>query len=157
MVLINTGGNMCTTVQPKSTPFKKPRKSGGSPKGVKQPPILATRKMKKITTWTLCLRLSLALSSGRIISMAAPVVPIMEARTVPMASKMVLSLAEPCRLPHTRMPPEMVYKASSSKIKGMYSPIMAWAMRCRLWLLPKVNVNGIRNNSVQPRVILPKW
>ena len=83
-------------------------------------------------------------------------VPIMDASAVPMASKAVLSLAEPCRLPHTRMPPDMVYSASSSKINGMYSPIMAWAIRCRLWCEPNVNVNGIRNSSVQPRVILPK-
>ena len=99
----------------------------------------------------------MALSSGRIISIAAPVVPMMEANAVPMASSAVLSFAEPCKLPHTRMPPEMVYKASSSRIKGMYSPMSAWAITCRLWFAPNVSVNGIKNSSVQPRVILPKW
>ncbi len=34
-------------VQKKLTPFKKPKKSGGSPSGLREPPILATRKMKK--------------------------------------------------------------------------------------------------------------
>ena len=53
--------------------------------------------------------------------MAAPVVPMMEARAVPMASRRVLSLAEPCKLPHTRMPPEMVYKASSSRIRDVFA------------------------------------
>ena len=39
---------MCSVVQKKETPFRKPRKSGGSPKGVSAPPTLATRKMKKM-------------------------------------------------------------------------------------------------------------
>ena len=43
----NIGKNIAEVVQKKSTPFKKPRKSGGSPKGVNDPPIFATRKMKK--------------------------------------------------------------------------------------------------------------
>ena len=34
-------------VQKKGTPCRKPRKSGGSPSGVSEPPTLATRKMKK--------------------------------------------------------------------------------------------------------------
>ncbi|MNZ98420.1 hypothetical protein D3C78_1177020 [compost metagenome] len=99
---------MCSTVQKKPTPLRKPRNSGGSPSGVSPPPMLATRKMKNTTTCTRCLRLSLARSSGRIISIAAPVVPISEASSTPMASNAVFSCGEPCRLPHTRMPPEMV-------------------------------------------------
>ena len=154
---ISTGASMCCTVHRKSTPFRKPKNSGGSPSGVRPPPMLATKKIKKITTCTLCLRLSFAFSSGRIISMAAPVVPMMGASRVPMAKSAVLSLGEPCRLPHTRIPPEMVYKASSSRINGMYSPTMACAMRWMLSPKPKTSVNGIRNSSVQPAVILPKW
>ena len=34
-------------VQKKLTPLRKPRKSGGSPRGESEPPMLATRKMKK--------------------------------------------------------------------------------------------------------------
>ena len=37
-------------VQKKSTPFRNPRNNGGSPSGVSEPPMLATRKMKKTTT-----------------------------------------------------------------------------------------------------------
>ena len=48
--------------------------SGGSPSGVSAPPI-ATKIMKKITTWALLERPALARISGRIRIMAAPVVP----------------------------------------------------------------------------------
>ena len=44
------GSSIAFVVQKKSTPFKKPRKSGGSPNGVNEPPILATRKIKKTIT-----------------------------------------------------------------------------------------------------------
>src|SRR5260364_252295 len=49
----------------------KQRNKGGSPSGVNAPPILATRKIKKITTCTVCRRLSFARSNGRISSIAA--------------------------------------------------------------------------------------
>jgi len=42
-------GKMCFTVHKKSTPFKKPKNSGGSPNGVSEPPALETMKMKKIS------------------------------------------------------------------------------------------------------------
>ena len=70
-------------VQKKSTPRRKPTNSGGSPSGDSAPPILATRKMKNITTWALCLRAALARISGRTRIMAAPVVPTMLAIAVP--------------------------------------------------------------------------
>ena len=41
------GANIADVVQKKLTPFKKPKNSGGSPKGVNDPPIFATRKIKK--------------------------------------------------------------------------------------------------------------
>jgi hypothetical protein len=47
------GQSMCSNVHRKSTPLRKPRKRGGSPSGVSEPPILATRKMKNKKTWTL--------------------------------------------------------------------------------------------------------
>ena len=43
------GYNMADVVQKKSTPFKKPKKRGGSPKGVKEPPIFATKNIKNTT------------------------------------------------------------------------------------------------------------
>ena len=69
------GGAMARKVQPKSTPRRKPRNSGGSPSGVSEPPMLPTRKMKKTKTWVRCRRSPLARINGRISSMAAPVVP----------------------------------------------------------------------------------
>ncbi|MCY1235244.1 hypothetical protein D9M72_478520 [compost metagenome] len=95
-------------VQKKSTPFRKPRNSGGSPSGVSEPPAFATRKMKNTTTCATCRRLSLARSSGRISSMAAPVVPMKLASTVPSARMPVLSPGVPCRLPRTQMPPATI-------------------------------------------------
>ena len=56
---------------------------GGSPSGVKEPPILATRKIKKTIMWTFFFLNWLALINGRINSMAAPVVPIQLANKVP--------------------------------------------------------------------------
>ena len=44
------GTNMADVVQKKSTPFRKPKKRGGSPKGVNEPPIFATKKIKKMIT-----------------------------------------------------------------------------------------------------------
>ena len=43
-------------VQKNGTPWMKPRNSGGSPSGVRAPPMLATRKMKKMKTCALCRR-----------------------------------------------------------------------------------------------------
>ena len=70
-------------VQKKSTPFKKPRNSGGSPRGVNEPPIFATKKMKNTIMWVLFFLNSLALIMGLINNIAAPVVPIQLAKTVP--------------------------------------------------------------------------
>ena len=50
------GSSMASNVQRKSTPLRKPRKSGGSPSGVSEPPIFETRKIKNTNTWTLCRR-----------------------------------------------------------------------------------------------------
>ena len=78
------GKNMAFVVQKKSTPLRNPRKRGGSPNGVSDPPIFATRKIKKTITCTLCFRSLFARIRGRINSIAAPVVPIQLAKTVPM-------------------------------------------------------------------------
>ena len=42
------GYNIYCVVQKKSIPFKKPKNNGGSPKGVNEPPIFETRKIKNI-------------------------------------------------------------------------------------------------------------
>ena len=104
------------------TPLRKPRNSGGSPSGVSEPPMLATRKMKKTTTWTLCWRHALARSSGRISSIDAPVVPIQLAITVPTARSAVLTERRArASWPANWMPPATVNSASSRMMNGMYS------------------------------------
>ena len=114
----------CCKVQKKLTPFRKPRNRGGSPSGVSEPPMFATRKMKKITVCTLYLRCAFARISGRISSMAAPVVPIQLARIVPISRMAVFTAGLPARLPVTLMPPEIVNRANSRMINGTYSSRM---------------------------------
>ena len=92
-------------VQKKSTPRRKPTNSGGSPSGDSAPPILATRKMKKITTWALFLRAALARINGRTRIMAAPVVPTMLAIAVPSTRMPAFTSGPPRKVPVTRMPP----------------------------------------------------
>ncbi|KZR98473.1 Uncharacterized protein APZ42_006099, partial [Daphnia magna] len=103
-------GKMVLMVQKKSTPFKKPKNKGGSPKGVKDPPALETMKMKNTTTCATCLRLSLARMSGRMSNIEAPVVPMKLASTAPMARMAVFSPGLPCKLPRMKMPPDTVNK-----------------------------------------------
>ena len=99
---------MCCAVQKKSTPFRKPRKSGGSPSGVSEPPALLTMKMKKTKTCALWRRLSLARISGRIISIEAPVVPMKLASTAPITISSALKPGLPWKLPRMWMPPATV-------------------------------------------------
>lgn len=94
-----TGKNICSKVQKKSTPFKKPKKSGGSPSGVKPPPIFATKKIKKIGICMRCLRFLFADKIGRMSNIAAPVVPITDAKTVPIARIETLNLGLATRFP----------------------------------------------------------
>ena len=72
------------SVQAKGTPFKKPKKRGGSPRGVSRPPMLLTAKMKKITVCFTYLRSELARSTGRMSTIEAPMVPMKLASTAPM-------------------------------------------------------------------------
>jgi len=92
---------MPVVTQKKGTPWRKPKNSGGSPSGVSEPPMLATRKMKKTITCTLFFRQALARSSGRIITMAAPVVPIHEASAVPISSSRKFTFGDPRSEPPT--------------------------------------------------------
>ena len=76
-------------------------------------------KMGKTTEWTRYLRWALARSRGRISSMAAPVVPIQLARTVPTASRRVFTTGVPTREPLRRTPPATVNSANNRTMKGM--------------------------------------
>ena len=115
------GANIADVVQKKLTPFKKPKNSGGSPKGVNDPPMFATRKIKNTITCTLFSLLEFALISGLMSSIAAPVVPIQLAKAVPTKMIIVLSVGVPTRVPFSLTPPEMVNKASNKIMNGMYS------------------------------------
>ena len=118
-MLSSSSGQMCSSVQKNGMPRKYPRNSGGAPSGVRHPPMLATRKMKKTTMWALCARQMLARRTGRMSSIAAPVVPIQLARNVPIASMITLLRVEPLMVPATWMPPVTTNRPSSSTMKGM--------------------------------------
>ena len=115
----NIGIIIADVVQKKLTPFKNPKNSGGSPRGVNDPPIFATKKMKNTITWTLCSRCLLALINGRINNIAAPVVPIQLAKIVPIKIMIEFNSGVPTSEPFKRIPPEIVNKASKSIINGM--------------------------------------
>ena len=80
--------------------------------------MLATRKMKNTMTWTFFCRQALALMTGRIMSMAAPVVPTQLARTVPMSRRRALILGVPAKVPLTAMPPATTNRPKRRTIKG---------------------------------------
>ncbi len=92
-------------VQKNGTPRRKPRKRGGSPSGVKRPPMLLTRKMKKTMTCALFFRQAFALSTVRMRIIDAPVVPMNDAITVPMARSATFERGRPAE------PPLDVYSA----------------------------------------------
>ena len=148
-------GKMCLTVQKKSTPFKKPKNKGGSPKGVSDPPALETIKMKNTITCALCTRLSLARISGRSINMDAPVVPMKLASTAPMIKIPALSAGVPCRLPRIWMPPATVNSAVNKTMKGMYSASRAWTRLTPAAAPPKLTAKGIKNARAQAAEIFP--
>ena len=112
-------GSNAVVVQKNGTPRRNPRNSGGSPIGVKEPPMLLTRKMKKTMRWTLLFRYALARIKGRIRSIDAPVVPTHDAITVPISSKNVLSSGVPRNVPRTRIPPATVNKPHKRRMNGM--------------------------------------
>ena len=142
-------------VQKKSTPFKNPKNNGGSPKGVREPPALDTMKIKNTTTWATCLRLSLALMSGRIMSMDAPVVPMKLAKNAPIARMAVLRPGLPCKLPRIKMPPETVYKAVKRTMNGMYYANSAWTKFSPAKLAPNMRVKGMKNAKDHAATTLP--
>ena len=73
-----------------------------------------TRKIKNTTVCTQRERHWFARSSGRIMTMEAPVVPIQEARSVPMSSRIRLVLGVPAKSPSRQMLPATQNKPNSS-------------------------------------------
>jgi len=108
-------------VQKKGTPRKNPRNKGGSPRGVKSPPMLDTRKMKNMHKWTMCFLHLLILNRGLISTMLAPVVPIKLAKNAPIKSKSVLIFAAPFVPILITIPPEIIKREPSKIIKDTYS------------------------------------
>ena len=82
---------------------------------------LLTRNIKNTMICVLERRQALALRTGLINSIEAPVVPIQEARTVPIRRNIRFSWGVPLRVPLTSKPPDTVYSAHSKIIKGKYS------------------------------------
>ena len=120
IILINSMcGKRAVVVQKKGTPCRNPKKSGGSPKGVKEPPILLTRKIKKTIRWTLLCRYALARIKGRMRSIEAPVVPTHEAIAVPISNKSVLTIGVPRNVPRTRIPPATVNNPHNRMMNGI--------------------------------------
>ena len=81
--------------------------------------MLATRKMKNTMVCTLWARRALARITGRISSMAAPVVPTHDAMRVPISRNTVFSPGVPLKEPRIRMPPATVNRAQSRMMNGM--------------------------------------
>ncbi len=109
------------SVHSKGTPFRNPRKSGGSPSGVSRPPQFETMKMKKITMWVRWTREAFARSSGRMSRTEAPVVPIRLASTAPTRRTKVLRSGVPEREPPMWMPPVTMNSDPRRHMKAMYS------------------------------------
>ena len=99
--------------------------NGGSPRGVKDPPILATKNIKKTMIWVLFFLHLLARIKGLISNIAAPVVPIHEANKVPINRKNKFNFGVPTKFPLKTIPPEIVNKANKRTIKGIYSKNIA--------------------------------
>ena len=99
-------------------PFWKSRNKGGSPSGDNRPPQLATIAMKKSTVCTLYLRCWIVESNRRMSNIAAPVVPMNDASTQPIARMMVFVCGVALRSPRIQIPPVVTKSAISNKING---------------------------------------
>ena len=111
--------------------------------------------MKNTTTWALCRRSSLARSTGRIITIDAPVVPMKLASAVPMASSAVFAAGAPWMLPRMTMPPATVKSARSSRMKGTYSKSAVWARAPSAVPVPWTKAIGTRTSAAHKAAILP--
>ena len=106
-------------VQKKDTPRRNPRNRGGSPTGVRQPPIFDTMNMKNITIRAFFFPPGIARMRGLIMSMEAPVVPIQLARAVPIRSITRLDLVVPTIQPFITIPPAVTKRPNRRTMKGM--------------------------------------
>ena len=104
-------------LQKKSTPFINPIKSGGSPTGVRQPPIFEMRKMKNTIICTLRWRHLFARIIGRIISILAPVVPIQLESNVPIRRSTTLTFGLPAKSPWRLILPATQKRPNKRTIK----------------------------------------
>ena len=152
----NIGTIIADVVQKKFTPFKNPKNRGGSPRGVKEPPMFATRKIKKTITWTLLFLSLFARISGLISSMAAPVVPIQLANAVPIKIIPVFTIGVPTRAPLSCTPPEIVNRAKSNIINGTYSNNPTCSNSYNVIVKPTFKRKGTINNIAQNAEIFPK-
>jgi hypothetical protein len=106
-------------VQAKGTPLRYPRNNGGSPRGVKLPPILDTTKMKNTGMWYVYFLSLFVFNNGRMSSMLAPVVPIRLHITAPRNRNEVFTAGVARRSPVSRMPPEMMKSDANRRMKEM--------------------------------------
>ena len=93
--------------------------------------------MKNTTTWALFCRGAFALSSGRMSSTLAPVVPMKLAMTAPSAMTIVLTIGVPASEPCTYMPPLMMNSEPSRMMNETYS--IALCCRACVPSCPKPN------------------
>tara|TARA_Y100000590_G_scaffold446165_1_gene579464 strand:- start:842 stop:1261 length:420 start_codon:yes stop_codon:yes gene_type:complete len=116
------GKNILSSGHSNGTPSRKPRNNGGSPSGESEPPMFATKKIKKIIIWVLFFLHRFDLIRGLIKSIADPVVPMNDARDVPISKIDVFVVGLPAKLPEILIPPEIIYRAVNRAIKGTNSP-----------------------------------
>jgi len=116
---IHTGVSL--NVQVNGTPFKKPRNKGGSPSGVRRPPILETRNIKKMYICETFFRHLFIFINGLMRTILAPVVPIKLAKIAPIIRIMEFKRGFP--LPEILMtiPPEITNSEPRSIINEIYS------------------------------------
>jgi hypothetical protein len=98
-------GNRCR-LQKNGTPLINPMRSGGSPIGVRHPPMLETIKIKNIMIWLFLFLQEFILITGRTISILAPVVPIQLDRSVPKARRHTFTRGDPAKSPSIVILPE---------------------------------------------------
>ena len=89
-------------------------------------------------------------------SIAAPVVPIQLASTVPSSRMPVLTTGVPTSRPVSRMPPATVNNDKSRMMKGMYSSSATCSTSNRVSCQPNTTRKGSRKASAQKADTLPK-